>query len=68
MKDPKYSLDLDKWSDVQLVTFHRQYVISNGEFIEAMRDRGHSDEHIRGLAMANVAVRNPDIESLDYLH
>lgn len=61
-------VDLEKYTDTQIITFHRQYVISNGEFISEFRRRGYDDEYIRELAMTNVSVRNPELECLDWLN
>ena len=68
MTEPKYKVDLDKYSDAQIITFHRECVLSNGEFVDEMVLRGKTDEWITGVAQANFCLRMNGFESGDYLH
>lgn len=59
---------LDEYSDAQILTFHRQWLISNGEAIEEFKRRGWSDFKIEFALCMNVALRVDETEKQPWLH
>jgi len=48
---------MKKLTDAQVITAHRNGDISNGEFVDEMKVRRHTDAYIYGLARANFTLR-----------
>jgi len=59
---------MDNFTDAQVVTAHRQFTITTGEFAREMADRGWPTWKIELVAAFNLELRNPELENVQWIH